>query len=152
MKVYIDIDAQPAHQELNELEAHREEVESDVEETVQEVDTSLADSYTKCLNMARGAYLVGLGMVKSTGATVSYFFRAAISAVFSTAAMLKPLLFAKAITTGDWVNFGIGMASLSVAIASAVAAQAKQSELARGLRGIDMSLLGLQQLIGMMNF
>lgn len=151
-RVNIDITTEEAHRELDELEEHVEEVQEAKDETVEIVDRDLSVSYEKCLNMARGAYLVGLGMVKATGATVSYFFRAAVSAVFATATMLKPLLLGRALATGDWISFGVGMTSLGIAIASAVAAQAKDSELARGLRGVDMAMLGLQQLIGTFDF
>jgi len=113
-----------------------------------EVEKRSQASFQQVLSLARGAYLVGLGMLKSTGESISYFFRAMISAVFSTATVLYPLITAKEWATWDVIGGAMAIASLGTSIAAAVQAQAQETEIARGLRGIDMSLLGLQQLIG----
>ena len=125
---------------------------------IEEVDKKAGESFATVLNMARGAYLLVLGMVKSTGASVSYFFRSMISSVFSTISMLHPLFLAmKAGGIGTMnplmiAQASFGLFSLAASISAAYQAERGYTETARGMRGLDMSLLVLQQLLQNMNF
>lgn len=148
-KINIEIRTDEGHKDLDELKDHAEKVKDFKDEVVDEVDKDLSVSFRKTLNIARAAYTIGLGMVKTTGASVSYFFRSMISAAFGAVQMLAPLLTAKALATGDYISMALGFAELSVAIAATVAAQAQETEVARGFRGAAMTLGGLSQMINM---
>lgn len=147
-KINVEIRTEEGHKDLEELKDHAEDVKDFKDEVVDEIDKDLSASYMKCLSLARSAYTIGLGMVKATGVSVSYFFRSMISAAFGAVQMLAPLLTARALATGDYISMALGFAELSVAIAATIAAQAQEGEIARGFRGAAMTLGGLSSLLG----
>ena len=148
----IEIEVIVDDSDLRETQRDVEVFEKESHAILDEVDERTEYSYQQVLNAARGAYLIGMGLMRSTGESVSYFFRAMISAAFGAASILGPLITAKGFATQDYVGAGLALVSLGSSIAAAIAAQAQQEDIARGLRGVDMALLGLQQLIGTIGF
>lgn len=153
-RIELEIDGQKLLQEIYKTEQEAQRVSAEAHTILNEVDERTRISFNNVLNAARGAYLVGIGLTKAGGESISYFFRAMISAAFSTAAILGPQLqaaLAKGEATYDpWAiaQAVFGMISLGTSIGAAVAAQQQQMDIARSLRGADMALLGIQQLIG----
>jgi hypothetical protein len=149
----IDITIEVDDSDLQEAKADVEEFETESQRIIENVDQETKRSFNQVLSLARGAYLVGLGMVKAGGESVSYFFRAMISSFFGAVSILQPLLqailHAGAATLNPYMvaQAVLGLASLGVSIGAAVSAEAGNQDLARGLRGLDMTILGFQQLI-----
>lgn len=147
-QIEISIDAEDLLHDLEEVDRKVEQTEANANEVIAEVEESTRSAFTQTLNMARNAYTIGLGIVKATGVSVSYFFRSMMSAAFGAISILRPLLTAEAVTPGMQAQAIIGFAELAVAIAAVVAAQLEQSEIARGFRGAAMAISGIQSLIG----
>ena len=151
-KVDITLSAEDLLQYLEHVNEEIDATEKKADIVIKETRERSQAAFTQVLNAARGTYLLTLGAVKASGETMSYFFRAAISSTFATITMLEPLLLGRAMATSDWVSFAIGMASLATSWTAAIAAQLGAEEFGRSMRGIDMSMLGIQQLIGVMGF
>jgi hypothetical protein len=147
--ISIGVSTEEAERDIAAVNDQIKQTSEDWEKTKEKVDEEMRESYRKTISLARNAYTIGLGLVKSTGASVSYFFRSMISAAFGAIAILEPLLTAKSLATYDYVSMAIGMAELGVAIAAVIAAEAEQSKIARGFRGAAMSLGGLSQMLNM---
>ena len=150
--VEVNVSTQQGHQALDALEAHRKEVEDASNETIEEVEVASSASFNRVISMARGSYLVSLGMVKAMGGSVSYMFRSMVSAAFATIAALRAVSLGKAMTTRDWLSFVMEMGQLALATSATIAAELQQQQIGRDIMGAKLSLMGLQQLIGALSF
>jgi len=148
----IEIEIIVDDSDLLEAEKDIEEFEETSHQVIDEVDNRTRESFNKVLSMARGSYLLALGAVKAFGGSISYMFRSMVSAAFTTIAAYKAISLGKLMTTGDWISFGMEMAQLGLATAATIAAQAGAQDIGRSLMGAKMSLMGLNQMIGMINF
>ena len=91
------------------------------------------------------------GVVRAAGGTISTTLRAAASAAFGVANVLIPLLTAKAITTMDWVTFGLGMAQVTAGLIAAGAASIEAEKIEQGAN-VGMGMLGgINAIVGGLN-
>ncbi len=152
-KVEIVLNAEELIRALELIEDKAEQTEEIVKTVSEKSDDMLRSSYFKALGLARSAYTIGLGMVKASGQSVSYFFRAMISATFGAIQTLYPLFKALIFKGAGTYNAYevamalLGMAELAVATISVKMAEREESDIARGMRGVAMSLGGLNSLL-----
>lgn len=138
--------------DLEEAKEDIKEYEETSTKLIDKVNQETQESFNKVLAMARGSYLVALGTLKIFGGSVSYMFRSMISGMFTTITALKAIALGKAMTTMDWISFGLEMGQLGLSLAATIAAEEQQMELGRSLMGAKMGLMGISQLIGNMYF
>lgn len=148
MSEQIEIEIIVDDSQLKESKREFEDFQKESTNIIKTVEDDTGAAFNKVVSMARGSYLLSLGMIKAAGVSVTYFFRSMVSAAFSTVSMLKAISLGKAMTTQNWVQFGLEMAQLGLATAAIVAASMKKEDVSRGLMGAKMSLMGVQQLIG----
>lgn len=148
----IDIIVEVDDSELKDAQREIDQFESDSTAVIKNANDSSRDSFMHTLSMARSMYTIGLGIVKATGTTVNYFFRSMISAAFGAIQLIGSILTAESFVPGMAIPAALGLAELGVAIGATIAAQNEQADLARSLRGVAMSLGGVNQLIGNMYF
>ena len=151
-RIEITINAEEVFRVLQQADAKIEETEEKADQIIDEVDKRTADSFDQVLNMARSSYLIGMGMVKAMGGSISYMFRSMVSAMFTSIHALKALALGKAMTTQDWFSFAMEMGQLGLAISATIAADMDQQALGRRVMGAKMSLMGLQSMIGAIGF
>jgi hypothetical protein len=147
--IELGVSTEEAERDIEEVQQKIEETSEMWKEAKEEIDDGMHQAFLQTINLARSAYTVGLGLVKSTGASVSYFFRSMISAAFGTIAVLEPLLVAKSLATYDYISMALGTAELAIAIGAVIAAEAEQTKIARGFRGAAMTIGGMSQIINM---
>jgi len=150
--IELVIDVEELRREIAEVNQDVENMKENAEEAIQTVEAQSTAAFQEVLTMARGAYLLSLGTVKAMGGSVTYMFRSMVSGAFATISALYAITHAKLLTTKDFVSFGLEMAQLGLAVAATIAAQAGQQAAGRSLMGAKMSLMGLNQLIGVMSF
>jgi len=66
--------------------------------------------------------------------------------------MLVPILTAESVTPGMQVQAALGFASVATSLAAMAAAEAQQKDFSNQLRGLNMSLHGIQSLLGSFHF
>lgn len=151
-RIEITLTAEDLIRYLEQVDSRIEETEENAEQVITEVDKRTAESFNRVLTMARSTYLMSIGMVKAMGGSVTYMFRSMVSGMFATIHALKAVALGKAMTTGDWISFAMEMGQLGLAMAATIAADLGQQKIGRGLMGVKMSLMGLQQMIGVMSY
>lgn len=150
--IELVIDIEELRRELQEVNQDVENTKENATEVIGEVEEKSGAAFNEVLTMARGSYLIGLGMVKAMGGSVTYMFRSMVSGMFATIQALKAVALGKAMTTMDWVSFAMEMGQLGLAMAATVLAEQGYMDIGRGVMGAKMSLMGLNQLIGVMSF
>lgn len=148
----IDVIIEVDKSELEQAKVDVDNFDKKSNEIIETVDKKSRESFFHVLTQARAAYTVGLGLIKASGVSVSYFFRSMMSAAFGAISIMTPLLTAEAVTPGMQWAAALGFAELGVAVAAVVAAQMEQSEIARGFRGAAMALGGIQSMLGNMYY
>lgn len=151
-KVEITLTAEELFRYLDLVDQRVEETEEKAEIVIETVEAKSAAAFNTVIAMARGTYLMSIGMVKAMGGSVTYMFRSMVSGMFATITALKAVALGKAMTTKDWLSFAAEMGQLGLAMAATIAAEMQQQQMGRALMGAKMSLMGLQQIIGSFYF
>lgn len=152
-KIEIILSAEELIKALMEVQLAAQQTEEIVDEVVEESDDKISKAFMKTVALARSVYTIGLGMLKASGVSISYFFRSMISAGFGAVSILGPLLqayFHAGLAGMDPFMVAqavMGMGELSVAIMAMISAQGKSTEIARELRGAAMMFSGFQSLL-----
>ena len=150
IELIIDVDV--LRRELAEVNQEVNDTEEKAGRVIEEVENRSREAFNDVLSIARSSYIIALGTVKAMGGSVSYMFRSMVSAAFTTIHALQALALGKAMTTSDWLSFTMEMAQLGLALGATIAADLGQQEIGRSLMGAKMSLMGLQNLIGVMSY
>ena len=151
-RIEITLTAEELFRYLEEVDQRVQETEENAEIVLEAVKEDSSAAFNQVLSMARGSYLLSLGMVKAMGGSVTYMFRSMISGMFATISALKAVALGKAMTTMDWISFAMEMGQLGLALTATVLAEQGQMAAGRAIMGAKMSLMGLSQLIGVMSF
>ena len=97
-------------------------------------------------------WLTTQGAVRAMGGSISTVFRTVIGTTLGAISLLTPLLTAAAVTPGMQIQAAMGFASIGLAVAALIAAEAEEREVSDALRGANMALHGIQSFIGIVNW
>lgn len=150
--IELIIDIEELRRQLQEVNQEVEDTKENAVEVIEEVEESSGAAFNQVLTMARGSYLLALGTVKAMGGSVTYMFRSMVSGMFATISALRAVALGKAMTTMDWVSFAMEMGQLGLAMAATILAEQGQMAAGRAIMGAKMSLMGLNQLIGVLSY
>jgi hypothetical protein len=131
---------------LEQVEQKREEVEEKAVKTVAFVDKTSKGAYRRALTMARGVWQITETVLSAAGVSMSYQFKALMSAAFGTISVLIPLLTATALTPGMQWNAALGFAELGLALQALTQTQQQQEENENMMRA-GMSILNSVQMM-----
>lgn len=151
-RIDITINADEILKELEHVDDKIDALEEKAEEVIEDVENASRYSFNQVLGMARASYGLISSVVQAAGGTVSLTLHAAITGGFAMVAILKPLLAATAMTPGMQIQAALGFSSLMLTLTALMAARAKQRQISKKIRNVDMVLNSVSAIIGMINF
>ncbi len=144
----LKIDEKSIMQQLRSIEEKRKDLDNALDKTKKKSK----ETWLLAVGVAQASWNLTTTLLEAQGVKVSALMRSAISGVFSTIAILKPILAVEAVTPGMQVAAAFGFAQIALSIVAAAAAEQEaakiESNFQQGISGIG----AMGDFIGSFNF
>ena len=146
------IDTKKAHDDLEEVERHRDEAEKETKKIIEEVQKESQKAFRQAVSMMQSSWHALETFARIAGYSIPEITRAVVSGAFGAIKIFIPLLTAEAVTPGMQFQAALGMAQIAMTIAAAINAQREQEEQERIFNDINSAIGTINGLIGSFSF
>ena len=150
-RIDISINAEEVLRALDQVDDKIDLVEVKAEIVLNEIEKKTQESFNQVLNMARAGWNITQQVVKIAGGSIDSLINLSISSALSMISVYQTISAGKAMTTQNWVQFGIEMGLWASAIAQVGMAGQLKEQFEKG----DMIMRSFQSIssyIGSINF
>ena len=147
--VNLDVDTTEAERKIDRLDAKIEDTGNKLVQMGDDVEKATVESFNEVKGMMQTSYMMVSGITQVVGGNMSQVFSSIFQIAISAIGTYQSIAAAAAASgPGGWIQAGIMMSSLGVAIFNLMTLSEGQKDLSRRLSGLNMSLHGISSLIG----